>query len=105
MAAKAFAAFTFVLALLALLSFWPPTSADVIMWLVLWVGLCVATSVAILGRYRYATWLVWALLGMGIYSAVTALRSGMLNAIGIVIDIVLFVPLVWFAMWYQRAGR
>ena len=104
-AAKIFAAFAFILALIALLTFWPPTTADVTIWLLVWIALCAATGVAILRRHRYATSLVWTLLGMALLSAGTALRSGMLDAAGIAIDIALFAPLIWFAIWYQRSRR
>ena len=101
MAAKAFAIFAFVLALIALFTFWPPRSPAVIVWLFFWVGLCAATGVAVLRQRRYAPFLVWAILVTAMLSAATAFRTGMLDAIGIVIDIVLFVPLIWFAIWYQ----
>ena len=39
------------------------------------------------------------------YSAVSAFRSGLLGGVGIVIDIVLGIPLIWFAIWYQRHRR
>jgi hypothetical protein len=111
-AAQAFAAFSFILALLAVASFWPPTSLAVIGWLTLWVGVCVATGAAILLRLRHAVSLVWSLTALATLSAILALQSGMLDATGIVIDILLFVPLFWFAFWYQtrrsaraKAGR
>jgi hypothetical protein len=103
--AQVFAAFSFLLAAIALFTFWPPTSRDVVLWLVLWVGVCVATGTAILRRHRRAPLLVWALIAMGMLSALTALRSGMLDATGIAIDIALFTPMIGFAIWYQRNRR
>jgi hypothetical protein len=101
--ARMFAAFSFVLAVLALVAFWPPTSPVVVGWLVLWVGTCAATGVAILRRQRHAAYLVWLLTGLATLSAALALQSGMLTPTGIVIDILLFTPLYWFAIWYQRS--
>jgi hypothetical protein len=101
--ARMFAAFSFVLAVLALVSFWPPTSPVVVGWLVLWVGTCAATGVAILRRQRHAAYLVWLLTGLATLSAALALQSGMLTPTGIVIDILLFAPLYWFAIWYHRS--
>jgi hypothetical protein len=103
LAARLFAAFCFVLALLALVSFWPPTDPVVVGWLVLWVGLCAATGVAILRRQRHAPYLVWLLTGLATLTAALALQSGMLTPTGIVIDVLLFVPLYWFAIWYQKS--
>jgi hypothetical protein len=103
--AKAFAAFCFVLALIAVLAFWPPAAVDVIAWLLVWVALCVATGVAILRRHRHAVSLVWTIIIVAALSAALALQSGMLDTVGVIIDIVLFVPLIWFAIWYQRSRR
>jgi hypothetical protein len=105
LAAKAFAMFSFLLAALAVFSFWPPKTGIVIVWLVSWTGLCVATGVAILRRQRHASYLVWAIVIAACLSAALALRSGLLGTMGIVIDVVLFVPLIWFAVWYQRTTR
>jgi hypothetical protein len=101
--ARLFAVFSFVLALLAILSFWPPKSAAVIAWLTGWIAICLATSIAILRRWRYAPTLVWILNVLAGFSALAALRSGLLQGVGILIDIGLFVPLVWFAIWYQKS--
>jgi hypothetical protein len=103
--ARVFAVFCFVLALLALLSFWPPKSPTVVAWLLLWTAICLATGVAILRRARYALVLVWTLNTLAALSALTALNSGLLRGVGILIDILLFVPLVWFAIWYQTRRR
>ena len=103
--AQAFAAFCFILALIAVLAFWPPATADVIVWLLAWVGLCLATGVAILRRHRHAVPLVWTIIIVAALSAALALQSGMLDTMGIVIDIVLFVPMIWFAISYQRSRR
>jgi hypothetical protein len=94
-----------MLAAIALLAFWPPTAVDVIVWLAGWMALCVATGVAILRQHRFAPALVWTVLVVAGLSAVLALRSGLLDTVGIIIDIVLFVPLIWFAIWYQRRRR
>ena len=103
--ARVFAAFSFVLALLALLSFWPPKSPAVVAWLLLWVAICVATGITILNRARYAPALVWSLILLAGYSAISAFRSGLLEGVGILIDILLGIPLIWFAIWYQRRRR
>ena len=100
-----FAVFAFVLALLALLSFWPPKSPAVIAWLLLWIAICLGTGIAILRRERYAPALVWTLNILAGLSALAALNSGLLRGVGILIDMILFVPLVWFAIWYQRRRR
>jgi hypothetical protein len=101
--ARLFAAFSFVLALIALLSFWPPTTVDVIAWLTVWMALCVSTGVAILRHHRFARALVWTVVGVASLSAALALRAGLLDVTGIIIDIVLFVPMICFAVWYQRS--
>ena len=105
LAERAFAAFAVLLAVIALAAFWPPTDPAVIAWLVLWCGLCLVTATAILRRASSAPALVWALAGLTILSALAALRDGMLDMLGILIDIVLFIPLIWFAVWYQRRRR
>ena len=104
-AAKLFVGFSLVLALLALVSFWPPRSAAVIAWLLLWVGVCLSTSVAILRRARYAPAAVWSLNVLAGLSALAALNSGLLRGVGILIDIALLVPMLGFAIWYQRRAR
>ena len=104
-AAKLFAAFCFVLALLGLLSFWPPRSPATAVWLLIWTLVSVITGMAIVRRARYAPRLVWTLLILAGYSAVSAFRGGLLGGAGILIDIVLGIPLVWFAVWYQRHRR
>jgi hypothetical protein len=103
--AKVFAAFLFVLAVIALLAFWPPTAVDEIAWLIVWMTLCVTTSVAILRHERFAAPLVWTVIVVASLSAALALRAGLLDAMGVVIDIVLFVPMICFAIWYQRSRR
>ena len=104
-AEKVFAGFCLALAAIALAAFWPPANAAIITWLVLWCGLCVVTAVAITRRARYAPVAVWALVGLTILSAMAAARDGMLDAVGIVIDIILFVPLIWFAAWYHARRK
>lgn len=104
-AAKMFALFSFVLAVIAVLTFWPPKSPAVVAWLVFWVAICLATGMAILRRARYAPALVWSLTILATLSALAALRSGLLQGVGILIEIVLFVPLIWFSIWYQRSRR
>jgi uncharacterized membrane protein len=103
--AKAFAAFSFLLALIGVITFWPPKSPAVVAWILVWGAICLATGIAILRRMRYAPALVWTLLAVAGVSALDALRSGLLGGIGMLIDIVLFVPLVSFAVWYQRNQR
>ena len=103
--ARMFAAFSFVLAVVALLSFWPPKSPAVVVWLLLWIGVCLSTTIAILWRARYAPTIVWILNIVAGLSALAALRSGLLRGVGVLIDIVLFIPLVGFAIWYQRNRR
>jgi hypothetical protein len=100
--ARLFVAFCIAMALLGLLAFWPPRSSAVVAWLLVWTGICLGTAIAIVRRARYAPVLVWSLLVLAGYSAVSAFRSGLLGSIGIVIDVVLFIPLIWFALWYQR---
>src|SRR5688572_32225971 len=95
-----FAAFSFLLALIGVVTFWPPKSPAIVAWVLVWGTTCVATGIAILRRMRYAPALVWTLLTVAGLSALDALRSGLLGGIGILIDIVLFVPLIWFAVWY-----
>ena len=103
--ARMFVGFCIAMAVVGLISFWPPSSSAVVVWLLAWTGICLGTAVAIMRRARFAPILVWSLLVLAGYSAVSALRSGMLGRIGIVIDIVLFIPLIWFALWYQRHRR
>jgi hypothetical protein len=100
-----FVVFSFVLALLAVLSFWPPKSPAVLAWLLFWIATCLATGIAILRRERYAPSVVWILTILSGFSALSAFKSGLLRGPGILIDILLFVPLVWFAIWYQRRRR
>jgi hypothetical protein len=100
--AKVFAAFSFLLALIGLLSFWPPATVDVVVWLTVWMGLCVATGAAILRQHRFAPTLVWIIIVVAGLSAGLALASGILDTFGVIIDIVLFVPMIWFAIWYRR---
>lgn len=102
---KLFVAFSFVLALVALLSLWPPKSPAVVAWLFLWIAICLATGIAILRRAQYAPAIVWTLNILAGLSALAAFNSGLLRGVGIFIDIALFVPLVWFAIWYQRRRR
>lgn len=104
-AERVFAAFAVLLAAIALAAFWPPTDSGVIAWLVIWCGLCLVTATAILRRASYAAALIWAIVGLTILSALAALRSGLLDTMGILIDIVLFIPLIWFAVWYQGRRR
>jgi hypothetical protein len=100
-----FVAFCVVLALLAVLSFWPPKSLAIVAWLLAWVAICLGAGVAILRRGRHAPTLVWALIVMSGLSALAAFNSGLLRGVGILIDIFLFVPQVWFAIWYQKSRR
>lgn len=104
-AARVFAAFCFVLALLGILSFWPPRSPATVVWLLIWTLVNVITGTAIVRRARYAPRLVWSLIILAAYSAVSAFRGGLLGGGGILIDILLGIPLVWFAVWYQRYRR
>jgi len=104
-AARAFVGFCILMALLGFIAFWPPSSPAVVAWLLVWTSTCVGTGIAIARRARYAPILVWSLLVLAGYSAVSAVQSGMLGTIGVVIDIVLFVPLIWFAIWYQTHRR
>ncbi len=103
--ARMFVVFCIAMALLGFLSFWPPNSPAVVAWLLVWTTICLATGIAIALRARYAPILVWSLMVLAGYSAVSAFRSGLLGGIGIVIDIVLGIPLIWFAIWYQRHRR
>ena len=103
--ARMFVGFCVAMALVGLISFWPPRSAPVVAWILVWTGICLGTAVAIMRRARFAPLLVWSLLVLAGYSAFSAFRSGLLEGIGIVIDIVLFIPLIWFALWYQRHRR
>ena len=105
LAERVFAAFCVALAVIALAAFWPPTNGTVITWLAVWCGLCVLTAVAILRGARYASIPIWTLNALAWLSAVTAFRSGMLEGIGIVIDVVLFIPMTWFAVWYQMRRK
>jgi hypothetical protein len=34
-----------------------------------------------------------------------ALRDGILRSVGILIDVALFVPMIAFAVWYQKRRR
>src|SRR5688500_2479488 len=104
-AVRMFVVFCIAMALLVLISFWPPKSAAVVAWLLVWTTICLGTGVAIVRRARYAPLLVWSLLALAGYSAFSLFRSGTLKGIGIVIDIALFVPLIWFALWYQLHRR
>jgi hypothetical protein len=45
---------------------------------------------------------VWSLNILAGLSAIAAFRRGLLAGAGILIDILLFVPMIWFAIWYQR---
>jgi hypothetical protein len=99
---KVFAAFCVLLAAIALAAFWPPTQPPIIAWLVFWCGLCLLAAYGIVRRARYAPAAIWGLTGIAILSAMAALRDGMLDGIGILIDVVLFVPMIGFAIWYQR---
>jgi hypothetical protein len=104
-AVRMFVVFCVAMAVVGLISFWPPRTSGVVAWLLVWTGICLSTAITIVRRASYAPLLVWSLLALAGYSAVSAFRSGMLSGIGIVIDIVLFVPLIWFALWYQRHRR
>ena len=103
--ARAFVGFCLLMAVLGLVSFWPPKSSAVVAWLLVWTTICLGTAIAILRRASYAPSLVWILLALAGYSAVSLFLSGSLGAIGIVIDIVLFTPLIWFAVWYRKHRR
>ena len=103
--ARVFAAFCFVLALLGLLSFWPPKSPAIVVWLLVWTMTCMGTGIAIVRRARHAPSLVWGLIVLASYGAISAFRSGLLGTVGILIDVLLFIPLIWFAIWYQRSRR
>jgi hypothetical protein len=71
-------------------------------WLLVWTAVTAGAGVAILRRARYASVAVWTLLVLACLSAFAASRAGSLRGIGILIDMLLFVPLVWFAIWYPR---
>lgn len=103
--AKTFAVFYFVLALIALLTFWPPKSPAVVAWLLVWITVCLAVGIAILRRKRYAAALVWILTILSGFSALAAFKSGALRGMDMLIEILMLVVLVWFAIWYQRRGR
>ena len=103
--ARTFVGFCLLMALLGLISFRPPKSPAIVAWLLVWTTICLGTAFAIMRRVRYAPILVWSLLALAGYSAVSLFLSGSLGAIGVVIDIVLFIPLIWFALWYQRRQR
>ena len=77
----------------------------VIAWLVAWCGLCLLSGAGILRRARYAPAAIWAVILVAMLSALSLLRSGGLDATGILVDVVLFVPLIWFAVWYQSRRR
>jgi hypothetical protein len=100
-----FVGFCIVMALLGLLSFWPPTSPAIVAWLLGWTMTCLGTGIAIVRRARHAPGLVWGLIILASYSAISAFRSGLLGPVGILIDVLLFIPLIWFAIWYQRHRR
>ena len=102
---RIFAVFCVVLALLGLLSFWPPESPAIVAWLLVWTLTCLATGIAIVRRARSAPMLVWTVLILAGYSAISAFRSGLLRGVGILIDLLLAIPLIWFAIWYQRRRR
>ena len=104
-AEKMFVAFCLLMVLLGLLSFWPPKSAAVVAWLLVWTLICLGNGIAIVRRARYAPGLVWALIIIAAYSAISLFRSGALPGVGILIDIVLGVPLIGFAIWYQKRRR
>jgi hypothetical protein len=105
LAEKVFVVFCVALTAVALAAFWPPANAAIISWLVLWCGLCLLTAGAIMWRLRLAPVAVWGLVGLTILSAMAAIRDGMLDATGILIDVVLFVPLIWFSVWYHGRRR
>jgi hypothetical protein len=99
---KMFVAFCIVMALLGFLSFWPPRSPAIVAWLLVWTITCLGTGIAIVRRARYAPGLVWSLIILASYSAVSAFRSGLIGGVGVFIDILVGLPLIWFAIWYQR---
>jgi hypothetical protein len=102
---RMFVVFCIVMALLGLLSFWPPRSPAIVAWLLIWTLTCLGTGIAIMRRARYAPSLVWSLIILAGYSAISAFRSGLLGSVGILIEILLGIPLIWFAIWYQRRRR
>ena len=93
------------MALLGLLSFWPPRSPAIVAWLLVWTVTCLGTGIAIVRRARDAPSLVWSLIILASYSAVSAFRSGLLGGVGVFIDILLGIPLIWFAILYQSRRR
>ena len=103
--ARVFVVFCIVMVLLGFLSFWPPRSRVIVAWLLVWTITWLGTSIAILRRARYAPGLVWSVTILAGYSALSAFRSGLLGGVGILIDIMLSIPLIWFAIWYQGHRR
>jgi hypothetical protein len=103
--ARMFVAFCVVMALLGFLAFWPPKSPAVVAWLLVWTSICLGTGIAIVRRARHAPSLVWSLVALAGYSAISAFRSGLLEGVGILMDILLGIPLIGFAIWYQRRRR
>lgn len=97
--------FCVVMAVLGLSSFWPPRSPAVVAWLLVWTLTCLGTAVAIVRRARYAPGFVWSLIVLAGYSAISLYRSGSRGGVGVLIDVLLGVPLIWFAIWYQRRRR
>jgi hypothetical protein len=73
--ARLFAAFCVALALVGPISFWPPASAEVVTWLVVWTAVCLGCATAIVRRARYAPARVWSLILLAGWSAVSAFRS------------------------------
>ena len=104
-AARLFVVFCLVMAVLGLLAFWPPRSPAVVAWLLVWTLTCLGAGVAIVRRARYAPTFVWSLVILAGYSAGSLYRSGSLGGVGILIDVLLGVPLIWFAIRYQRHRR
>ena len=103
--ARMFVVLCIVLALVGVVSFWPPRSPAIVAWLLVWTITCLGTSIAILRRARYAPSLVWTLLALAGYSAISAFRSGIRGGVCLVIEILLAITLVWFAIWYKRRRR
>ena len=101
--ARLFVVFCIVIALLGLLSFWPPRSPAIVAWLLVWTVTCLGTGIAIVRRARFAPSLVWSLIVLASYSAVSAFRSGLLDGVGILIDVLLGIPLIWFAIGTRGA--
>ena len=104
-AARMFVVFCSLRAALGLLSFWPPGSPAIVAWLLVWTFTCLSTGLAIVRRARHAPGLVWSLTMLAGCSAVFAFRNGLLEGAGVLIDILLGVPIVWFAIWYQKRRR